>query len=268
VSHAIKAHLLVHGLPPEKITVIYILFVHADQGNRLGPHRMFVEFARTLGAKGYPIFRFDLRGCGDSSGQDAQGDMKQDLKDVTNAIHFFARMAQLQNVKIFAISRGARVAYKLLEDKTLPLSGLMLLSTPCSSTQAAAKNVRAALNQYLLKLTKPYYWIKFFSGKVSLYGIFRTIAHAWNIRRRYQERTAPKSNRCPLIFIYGQSDPIANQSMNYYQAKCQKMDFETHLIPGANHSFFHYRWKEEIIRICLQWLEKIEQRKNNVQHVG
>ena len=55
-------------IPAGKNETTGIVFVHAADGNRLGPHRMFVEFARHFNSLGYPTFRFDLSGCGDSTG--------------------------------------------------------------------------------------------------------------------------------------------------------------------------------------------------------
>lgn len=225
---------------------------------------MFVEFAQAFLDQGYPVFRFDLRGCGDSSGLDAKGDMQQDLADASNAIKYFLQLAHLQNVKVLGISRGARVAYNLLQEETLPLSGLMLLSTPCSSRQVAMKNVGSALNQYGLKLFKPHYWLKLLRGRVSVAGVTRTIKHAWNISKRYEETQDSKKANCPLLFMYGQSDPICVEALQYYQQRCGCMDFESHIIAGANHSFFHYRWKEEILELCLMWLEKVDRRSGDV----
>jgi pimeloyl-ACP methyl ester carboxylesterase len=42
------------------------IFCNAGIVHRVGPHRFYVEFARHLAASGFPVFRIDLSGIGDS----------------------------------------------------------------------------------------------------------------------------------------------------------------------------------------------------------
>ena len=66
-----------------------VIFVHAADGNRLGPHRMFVELAERLSGLGIISLRFDMRGCGDSEGKAARNDINPDIEDLLCAIEFF-----------------------------------------------------------------------------------------------------------------------------------------------------------------------------------
>ncbi len=47
-----------------------LLIVTGGQQTRIGPHRMMAKLARDLAEAGHPVFRFDRRGVGDSSGND------------------------------------------------------------------------------------------------------------------------------------------------------------------------------------------------------
>ncbi|MHC4396872.1 MAG: hypothetical protein ACYS1A_14580 [Planctomycetota bacterium] len=59
-----------------------------------------------------------------------------------------------------------------------------------------------------------------------------------------------------MFFIYGSKDPIAADSALYYSRICEKykIPYRVAEIKNANHSFFHYRWKEQIMEMTKEWL--------------
>jgi len=248
------------GIPPRRTNDVGIIFVHAADGNRLGPHRMFVEAANRLNVLGYPTLRFDLAGCGDSTGAASDNDITADVSDVISAVRFFVTEANLQGVVLFGISRGARVCYTAMVQHRLPLNGMILLSTPISSGRAALKSFGSRLSEYVCKLKDPEYLRKFLSGRASIAQIRQTLLTALRLRCRYTgtEKKAFTS-KCAVLFIYGGYDPIAAESSRYYTGRCRENDvpYDCHVISGANHSFFHYKWKEEIFDVSRQWLERI-----------
>ena len=92
----------------------------------------------------------------------------------------------------------------------------------------------------------------------------QTLATAARLTTRYLPvNDTPFASACPVLFIYGQLDPNADQSSRYYPAKCRQnnLPYDCHFIPHANHSFFHYKWKEQILDISAKWLEKICERQ-------
>jgi pimeloyl-ACP methyl ester carboxylesterase len=241
-----------------------IIFVHALDGNRLGPHRTFVELACRFNLLGYPTLRFDLSGCGDSSGAVQRDSITAELRDVVEASRFFMTRANLDGVILLGISRGSRVCYSAMAEYELPLQGMILLSTPVSSGKAAARSLRTRLSEYLCKLKDPKHLWKLLSGRAHLRQIWRTLVTAAGLGRRYGPiKDKPFASRCPVLFIYGQLDPNADESSRYYPLKCRQngVPCECNFIPQANHSFFHYKWKEEIFDVSKQWLEKICERQ-------
>ena len=107
-----------------------VLFVHAAGGNRLGPHRMFVELSERFNGLGYSTFRFDFTGCGDSSGVESKDDIDAEAFDLENAVRYFVNAGQLEKVILLGISRGARVCFNAMACESLALAGMILLSTP------------------------------------------------------------------------------------------------------------------------------------------
>lgn len=243
-------------VPNEREIEAGLIFVHAADGNRLGPHRMFVELADKLKYCGIVSLRFDMRGCGDSSGKPAGNNITPDIEDLQNAIKFFASKYKLPKIFLFGISRGANVSIATLAEHSLPVDGAVLLSTPFSSSKAATKKFSSRLKEYLYKFRNPENLKKLLSGKANLKQILKTLGFALNSQKRYHRNSDGFVTRCPLFFIYGSKDPIAADSSAYHNKICEKfkIPFKTVEIKNANHSFFHYRWKEQIIEMSKKWL--------------
>jgi pimeloyl-ACP methyl ester carboxylesterase len=225
---------------------------------------MFVELANKFNRRGYPTLRFDLTGSGDSTGTVERNSITAEVADVAVATRFFITRANLDAVILLGISRGARVCYSAMADYPLPLRGAILLSTPLSSDKAAAKALKARLTEYACKLKDPGHLWKLVSGNAHPRQIWKTLVTAARLRRRYEPvEQRPFASACPVLFIYGQCDPNAEESCMHYTARCRENDIppECHFIPQANHSFFHYKWKQEILDISANWLEKICERQ-------
>ncbi|MFC1676502.1 alpha/beta fold hydrolase [Planctomycetota bacterium] len=247
-----------YAIPHRKVRKVGILFVHAGGGNRLGPHRMFVELANRFRCLGYPTFRFDFRGCGDSTGDVLQSNITTEISDLAEAVKFFVARADLENIVLFGISRGSRICFTATATYNLPVIGMILLSAPVSSGKAALKSFSAHLKEYIWKLKEPRYLWKFLSGRSNINQIVKTLVVTLQLSQRYKsiEETQFKSN-CSVLFIYGGGDPTAKEANKYYADRCigNKMPYTCHTVENANHSFFHYKWKQEIFTISKQWLE-------------
>ncbi len=248
-----------YEVPAEKVKKTGIIFVHAAYGNKLGPHRMFVEFARKFNTLGYPTFRFDLAGCGDSTGNVLPNDSTGDVVDVLEAINFFMAKVSIKNVVLFGISRGARVCYAAAGQCKPVLGGIILLSTPMSGNRIAIKSLVTCLKEYFYKLKDINNLRKLLSGKVNLLRIWQTATTAFRIKRRYVSVGNKTLPGCPILFIYGGGDPTTGESSRFYSNECEEnnLSYKCHIIPNANHSFFHYKWKEEIFDVSKQWLSEI-----------
>jgi pimeloyl-ACP methyl ester carboxylesterase len=245
-------------LPDRQSIKASVIFVHAANSNRLGPHRMFVEAADRLKHAGIASFRFDMRGCGDSEGYPAENDINPDIEDLRNAIEFLTSTYRTPKIFLFGISRGAQVCLLTLAVNRLPVDGAVLLSTPFSSTKTAVKTFSSRLKEYLYKFKDRETLKKFLSGKANLKQILKTLIFALNSRGRYHQNSNGFSTRCPLFFIYGSEDPITADSAIHYSRICEryKISHETAEIKNANHSFFHYLWKEQIIIMSEKWMQK------------
>jgi len=247
-------------IPSETSGGAGIVFVHAADGNRLGPHRMFVELARKFNGLGYATLRFDLSGCGDSSGSTSNGGVEAEVFDVVSAVKFLKAGAELDEVILFGISRGARLCYRAMAEHELPLEGVILLSAPVPGGKAGLSSFAGQLKQYLYKLKEPSYARKLISGRANIGGVHRTLMTALRLGGRYKPiEGVAFATIAPILFIYASHDPIAEASSLYYKGACERSQvrFDCRFIDGANHSFFHYKWKEQIFDLSTQWLKSV-----------
>ena len=247
----------VADLPEDQWAHAGVLFVHAADGNRLGPHRMLVEMADRLQSMGIAAMRFDLTGCGDSSGRQSQNEIQQDVADVLAAIEFFKARYSIKNLYLFGISRGARVSFSVIAENEAIVAGAILLSTPAPVRGASAKTVFIRIKEYIYKFREPENLKKFLTGKANIKQILKTLLFAMGANKRYrQKQNNDFARKRPLLFIYGTKDPMAMGACGFYRGICGRFEIPHKIIEieGANHSFFHYRWKEQIFEEAQRWL--------------
>lgn len=73
-------------LPKEKQKNIAFLFCHPFGEEKLWAHLVYVNFARELTARGYPVLRFDYMGNGDSDGDFKDSSVETNLTDIHSAL--------------------------------------------------------------------------------------------------------------------------------------------------------------------------------------
>ena len=238
-----------------------VIFVHAASGNRLGPHRMFIEMGDEFYNMGYAAMRFDFAGCGDSTGDGPMQSIEDDSSDLAMVCEFFRQHEALEKIFLIGISRGGRLCFSAMKKYKIDLSGMVLLSASYLDNSIFVRLFANRIKQYFMKLIEPGGFQKLMSGAVNFKGILRTFAFCFQFKQKTEslESGSVFKTRCPLLFIYGENDPITNNSKNHYSEICKKnkIDHKCVLIENANHSFFHYKWKEQLLEICEKWIEDL-----------
>jgi pimeloyl-ACP methyl ester carboxylesterase len=89
-------------------------------------HRAFVNFARTLGSRGYAVLRFDYMGHGDSGGEFAQATVESRLQDIACAVDALkSRAPGVERIGLLGLRFGAMLA-AVAAERDLTLSRLIL----------------------------------------------------------------------------------------------------------------------------------------------
>ena len=92
---------------------------------KLWAHRVYVSFARTLAAAGYPVLRFDFMGNGDSGGKFPESSFETAKEDVLAAIDEVLRRTGAPAVSLLGLRLGGTVA-SLVAEKLSNLDRLVL----------------------------------------------------------------------------------------------------------------------------------------------
>ena len=105
------------------------VFCHPFAEEKLWAHRVYVNFARILAAKGYTVLRFDYMGHGDSTGAFSQSDLGTRLRDIESAVGCLqARHPHLEHITLLGLRFGATLA--ALSGERLANIGRLILWEP------------------------------------------------------------------------------------------------------------------------------------------
>jgi exosortase A-associated hydrolase 1 len=153
-----------------------LLIVTGGTQTRIGSHRLFERLGFALAGAGYPCFRYDRRGVGDSEGADPGWRGSRD--DIEAALGAFRREASLDHLVGFGLCDGASAL--ALHAGGLAIDGLILVNPWLVEAEAGEPPAAAVKDHYRQQLTSVDGWKKILSGSVSysklLKGIRRIIA--------------------------------------------------------------------------------------------
>lgn len=154
-----------------------LLIVTGGTQTRIGSHRMFERLALALAADGWPCFRFDRRGVGDSEGEDA--DFKGSGPDLAAAAAAFRReQPQLTRLLGFGLCDGASAL--ALHGRAAGLDGYVLVNPWFVEAEAGERPPAAIRSHYKAQLLSFGGWKRLLSGSISykklLKGLGRIVA--------------------------------------------------------------------------------------------
>jgi exosortase A-associated hydrolase 1 len=154
---------------------IGVLFVSGGSEPRNGAFAGQSRLAARIAARGYPVFRFDRRGVGDSSGENAG--FRESAPDIEAAIALFR--TQCQHVRRIVAFGNCDAAAALMLGSGFELDALVLANPwtfdDDTSQEASPDAIKA---RYLEKLRNPREIARLVTGKVSLSGVAKSLKRA------------------------------------------------------------------------------------------
>lgn len=261
---------ILHHPDKLEITTGVVIVVGGPQ-YRVGSHRQFVELARGLAEQGIPVFRFDCRGMGDSSGE-FPGFEDLDM-DIQQAIDVFVKhRPELNKIVLWGLCDGASAAcfYAPTDQR---IAGLCLANPWVRTEEGEAE---AFLKHYYLsRILSKAFWQKLFSGRFHLLKSAKGLLH--NIKRskgrdaigkdtsegvslpvrlfndlfRYQGR---------LMFVISGNDLTAAEFMDSVDKNKKRKKLlaasSSHFVSmkEADHTFSRKIWMDELIDETAKWV--------------
>jgi exosortase A-associated hydrolase 1 len=141
-----------------------LLLVTGGTQTRIGSHRMYERLAAALAREGWPCFRFDRRGVGDSEGEDP--DFKESGPDLIAAAAAFRReQPQLRRLLGFGLCDGASTL--ALHGRAAGLDGYILVNPWFVEAEAGEPPAAAIKSRYKEQLLSLGGWKRLLSGSIS-----------------------------------------------------------------------------------------------------
>jgi len=265
---------IVHRGNPEA-TVGIVVVVGGPQ-YRVGSHRQFVLMARQLAAAGIPVFRFDCRGMGDSSG--GKRTFEEVDQDFRVAIDLF--MDKLRNIKqvvLMALCDGAS-ATMMYGQSDRRVTGMILMN-PWTRTGDKSSTVRLR-HYYLPRLMQKSFWRKMSSGEFtpirSMRGLAGSIREAISLRKhglvagriaggRFVEQMLFGLERFkhPVLMLLSGRDLVAHEFLELRSADkrwkraMQGARIDIREMADADHTLSSRKDLDLAVSHCLEWHQKL-----------
>lgn len=249
-----------------------VLIVVGGPQVRAGSHRQFVLLARYLAAAGFPSFRFDVRGMGDSTGPLRSFEALSD--DIAAAIDEFQRLwPGLQRVVLWGLCDGASASLLYLDERRDHRVAGICVANPWIRSPAtqARTNVK---HYYRERLLQRDFWLKLLRGGVALAALRGLIGNLRQARAATPSGAAGpgfqarmfrgwKALDGPALLLQSGADHTAREFDEFvamhppWQALLASSQVERVDLAGADHTFSHSPARRQAEAATVQWLGRL-----------
>jgi len=249
-----------------------VLIVVGGPQYRVGSHRQFVQLARGLAASGFPAFRFDCRGMGDSSG--VFPGFEQISTDVRTAIDTFeAEMPGLAGVVVFGLCDAASAA--LMYCRSDPRLRGLILANPWARTPSG--EARSYVQHYYgRRLLQAAFWRKLLTGRLNVIAaLVDFLKKLWSMRFAAGARAdfrhgtfidrmllGLEQSRLPTLILLSNQDLTAEE----FRTLCSSSEGWRRAVGQAcvtaqncagDHTFSSSAARQQMIGTCVSWLRQL-----------
>jgi exosortase A-associated hydrolase 1 len=214
-----------------------LLIVSGGNEIRIGAHRGMTALAANLARSGTPVFRYDRRGIGDSSGEN-EG-FERSAEDMAAAVAAF-RAAVPTVTRIVGFGNCDAATALALFHRQAGIDALVL-ANPWTIDRADDLPPAAAIRaRYVERLKDPATYLRLLRGGVDIRKLFRGL---WRISERQSQEddalavrlAAALSGTTPVTIVLAERDATAIAYADVMHAI--DLPVTTHVIHTASHSF-------------------------------
>jgi exosortase A-associated hydrolase 1 len=235
----------------ESTADIGLLIVSGGNELRSGPWGGQAQLAAQIAEAGYPVFRYDRRGVGDSEGPN--GHFRSSAADILAAIAEF-RAACPHVSRIVALG-NCDAASALMLAHGAGCDALILSNPWTIEDESSAPPPQALRGHYRQRLANPAALIRLLRGEVKLSTLFASLLAAFRptplLSGLAQDMAAGISNFAgPITFLLAGRDRTAQT----FLAAWKKGDPRIQLCEAASHSFVEPHAREWLLERILDVL--------------
>lgn len=266
----------------DSLATIGVLVVVGGPQYRAGSHRQFVLLARYLAAHGIPVMRFDVRGMGDSEGdQRSFADLDADIAAAVDCL--MAACPGLNGVVLWGLCDGASASlFYAYQDSRV--KGMVLLNPWVFTEQGAAKTYLK--HYYLQRLVSRDFWRKVvllrFDYTQSLASLLELLRKARrtnvngankadgeiakvdnNLALPIRMRECLKRYEHPVLLILSGRDLTADEFRETvkgdleWQGLLVDSRVTHHDLQQSDHTFSSAAWRDQVAEWTLLWINSL-----------
>ena len=256
------------GIAHEADCSIGVVIVVGGPQYRVGSHRQFVVLARAIAAQGFPVFRFDCRGMGDSTGK-FPGFENLD-SDIGAAIDAFqSTCTSVTRVVLWGLCDGATASafYGATDDRVVGLC----LANPWVHTEQGRSDTLVR-HYYASRFIDPSFWRAMLSGRV---GVLQSLRGFLGHARKSVSLQAGGADLPTRLFdslgrfqrgvllILSPLDLTASEFIDAAQKERTRAELlsanrvKTVRLVDADHTFSSQAWMSQVIQSTLDWLKSV-----------
>ena len=236
-----------------------LLIVSGGNETRAGAWNGQAQLATAIAAAGFPVFRFDRRGVGDSAGTNAG--FTGSAPDISAALTAFRQdLPQLRRVIGFGNCDGATALVLAAGGGCdgLVLSNPWTIEITGEDTGDAPPPPEALRSHYARRLRDPAAWLRLLRGGIALRGVLSSL-------RGMLRKSAPSSLADRLrVGLATYPGPVRillagrDRTAQIFLARWDKRDQRLRHCPEASHSFVEpaaFAWLQQQLLEALRDLE-------------
>jgi exosortase A-associated hydrolase 1 len=152
-----------------------LLIVSGGNEIRIGAHRSMAELAATIAAAGHPVFRYDRRGIGDSTGEN--NGFESSAEDIREAVAAFRREAP-HLTRVVAFGNCDAASALVLFHAEAAIDALLLANPWTIEATDDLPPAAAIRSRYVEKLKDPRELLRLATGGVNLRKLVSGLAKA------------------------------------------------------------------------------------------
>ncbi|MBI5440038.1 MAG: alpha/beta fold hydrolase [Deltaproteobacteria bacterium] len=249
-----------------------VLLLHAGRQARRGPHNLYVKVARALCRAGFPVFRYDNRGYGDSEGPETVG-VADWIADAHRALAFFRDAGGVDRVIVWGLCAGSVMAVHCAAEAPSAADSLFLCNLIYKTNVGTGIGFRSVYG----KLLTIAFWREFLTAS-PLYYLKKGVP---NVLRRLRAVLFPTAQEdefgkashryiralperlaaagCPTCFLFSTADPLVGRPLEelfgnpVWQRALAKVSTELSLLDGADHNFSSLEFEAAAIDRTVAW---------------
>jgi exosortase A-associated hydrolase 1 len=250
---------------------IGVLLVVGGPQYRVGSHRSFVQMARAIAAAGYPVFRFDYRGMGDSEGEGVDFmNCKDDILAARDA--FLAACPGLDKMVYFGLCDAASAL--LMHVASMPATAGLVLANPWVRTPDGQAKTYVR-HYYFQRLVDREFWRKVAAGrfrwKDSSQSLLGTLRQATGWARRGERHTTYIDSmrsgldgfKRPVLLLISQNDltakefiDLANDSKSW-RGLLHRPNVQVMGVAESDHTFSTQGSKKVVAESMIRFLREL-----------